>query len=92
MIEHLKVESYEDISTKITDFYNSKGLDYQEPLGLVPGEDDKSVTFTSATINNFKKYLRKEEFSKILQYMRSLQWGGHHIKVYLMWIPRKIIK
>ena len=61
MIEHLKDECCEDISTKITDFYNSKGLDYHEPLGLIPGEDDKSVTFTSATINNFKGYLRGEE-------------------------------
>ncbi|MDD3474805.1 MAG: hypothetical protein PHP08_02805 [Candidatus Dojkabacteria bacterium] len=55
MVELLKGECCEDISTKIIDFYNSKGLDYQEPLGLIPGEEDKSVTFTSATINNFKK-------------------------------------
>lgn len=61
MIENLKGESCGDISAKITDFYNSKGLNYHEPLGLIPGEDDKSVTFTSATINNFKKYLRGEE-------------------------------
>lgn len=61
MIEHLKDKCCEDISAKITDFYNSKGLDNHEPLGLIPGEDDKSVTFTSATINNFKKYLRGEE-------------------------------
>ncbi|MDD4381774.1 MAG: alanine--tRNA ligase-related protein [Candidatus Dojkabacteria bacterium] len=61
MTEHLKGECYEDISTKITDFYNSKGLDYREPLSLIPGENDKSVTFTSATINNFKGYLREEE-------------------------------
>jgi hypothetical protein len=31
------------------------GLDYQESLGLILGEEDKSVTFTSATIYNFKK-------------------------------------
>lgn len=61
MTEHLKNECCEDISTRIVDFYDSKGLDYHEPLGLIPGEDDKSVTFTSATINNFKKYLRGEE-------------------------------
>ena len=61
MIEHLKGECCGDISTKIIDFYNSKGLEYREPLGLIPGEDDKSVTFTSATINNFKGYLRGEE-------------------------------
>jgi alanyl-tRNA synthetase len=56
MIELLKGECCEDISTKIIDFYNSKGLDYQEPLGLILGEEDKSVTFMSAAINNFKKY------------------------------------
>lgn len=61
MTEHLKEGCYEDISTKVTDFYNSKGLEYREPLGLIPREDDKSVTFTSATINNFKAYLRGEE-------------------------------
>ena len=61
MIEHLKGECCGDISTKIIDFYNSKGLNYHEPLDLIPGEEDKSVTFTSATINNFKKYLRGEE-------------------------------
>ena len=61
MTEHLKEGCYEDISTKVRDFYNSKGLEYREPLGLIPREDDKSVTFTSATINNFKAYLRGEE-------------------------------
>lgn len=47
MTELLKGECCEDIPTKITDFYNSKELDYLEPLGIISGEEDKSVTFMS---------------------------------------------
>lgn len=61
MIENLETECCEEFSTKVANFYKSKGLDYQEPLGLIPGEEDETVTFTSATINNFKKYIREEE-------------------------------
>ncbi|KUK77664.1 MAG: hypothetical protein XD93_0177 [candidate division WS6 bacterium 34_10] len=60
-IENLEIECFEEFSTKVANFYKLKGLKYQEPLGLIPGEEDNTVTFTSATINGFKKYIKGEE-------------------------------
>lgn len=45
----------------ITDYYTSAGLEFKEPIDLLPKDVDKSVTFTSATINGMKGYLRGEE-------------------------------
>lgn len=52
------VDTSESFSKLITNYYISAGLEYRDPIGLLPESIDRSVTFTSATINGMKPYLK----------------------------------
>ncbi len=55
------LQQEKSLSSSVIDFYGSKKYVEQEPIGLIPGEIDSTVTFTSATINTFKKYFEYPE-------------------------------
>lgn len=47
----------ENLEEEFVGYCKDNQYEYSQPLLLIPGEDDPSVTFTSATINSWKEYL-----------------------------------
>lgn len=53
---------HDEIRRSYNNAFNKKGFVLTQPAALIP--DDKSVYFTSATINRFKEYMQDENFSQ----------------------------
>lgn len=55
-----QIEKKENLGNRFKRYYEGIGYDYQEPIPLVPGDLDKSVSFTSATINGWKSIIKED--------------------------------